>query len=167
MIAVNVHSLVVTEPPHPSMMLLCPDEDLGNDDACRLMPILIGSQEATHIGMAMRSQRPNRPTTHDLFMDALTNLDTTVSHVEIYHVEKRTFFSRLILKTANRTMELDARPSDSIALAIRQNAPIYVDEEIFERSFVTLSLKNPDEQHEIDEFHSFVQNLDPEDFIEE
>lgn len=72
--------------------------------------------------------------THDLFLDALTNLDARIDHVLINEVNGPTFYAKLVLRQHSRLIELDARPSDALALAIRQEAPIYMNEDVLERA---------------------------------
>lgn len=168
MIPIQIQTLVVSPVPAPSILILVPEEDYGKKETCRVVPIIIGMQEATMLGLALEGGRYERPTTHDLFMDALTNLDTTVDRVEIHDVDGKVFHARLILRTTNRIITLDARPSDAIALAVRQNAPLYMSEEVLQKaSFPYIFQNTPDAKDEMEKFHTFVQNLDPNDFLEE
>lgn len=166
MITTSVHSLIITSPSNPSILVLCPDDDLAKGDVRRFVPILMGYSEANQIGFAMKGSRPKRPMTHDLFMDALTNLDTTVSRVEIHDVVGKVFYSHLVLQSGNRIIEVDARPSDAVSLAIRQNAPIYVSQKVIDASSITFTPSNEGKEgKEIEEFHSFIEGLNPEDFL--
>lgn len=168
MVPVSVYSLIVTEAPAPSILVLCPDEDAAKGGKCRLVPILIGSPEANQLGIAMKGIKLERPTTHDLFMNALTNLDTFVSRVEIDKAEGKAFWSTLVLKAGERSIVLDARPSDAIALALRQNAPIYITEEVLEKtSYIFDFDKAADKKETLDEFHSFIEGISPDDFKED
>lgn len=165
MVPVHVYSLIITEAPAPSIVLLCPDEDAAKGDLCRLVPILVGSPEANQLGAAMKGARMERPSTHDLLMDALTNLDALIDHVEINKAEGKAFWSDLVLRAGDRKIILDARPSDAMALALRQNSPIYIDEDVLEKtSYLFDFSKVEDQTQALDEFRSFVEGISPDDF---
>ena len=88
-------------------------------------------------------------------------------HVVINDVKGPTFFARLALRQGGRLIELDARPSDALSLAVRQEAPIYIEDNVLERaSFPYLFKKAPDEEEELEEFRTFLEELAPEDFQE-
>lgn len=165
MIPVKVQTLIVSSAPAPSIIVLQPVEEAPQNNKFRIVPIWIGVNEATQMGIALEKARFSRPMTHDLFLDALTNLDARIDHVFINDVNGPTFFAKLVLRQHSRLIELDARPSDAIALAIRQESPIYIDEEVLERaSFPYVFKTNPDAETEVEEFRQFVEGLAPEDF---
>lgn len=165
MIPVHIQTLIVSAAPAPSIIVLQPAEDAPQAGKYRIVPIWIGVNEATQMGIALEKARFSRPMTHDLFLDALTNLDARVDHVVINDVKGPTFFARLALRQHDRLIDLDARPSDALALAIRQKAPIYIEEDVLERaSFPYVFKKAPDEEEELAEFHAFLEGLAPEDF---
>lgn len=168
MIPVNVKTLIVSAAPSPSIIVLQPIEEPVQAGKYRIVPIWIGVNEATQLGIALEKARFARPMTHDLFLDALTNLDARIDHVLINEVKGAMFFSRLTLKQHNRLIDLDARPSDAIALAIRQQAPIYIDEDVLERSsFPYVFRTDSEEEQELIEFRTFLEGLAPEDFEDE
>ena len=147
MIPVRIQTLIVTAAPAPSIIVLQPVEETQNGKS-RVVPIWIGAAEAAQMGVALEKARFTRPMTHDLFLDALTNLDARVDHVVINDVKGPTFFARLALRQG-RLIELDARPSDALSLAVRQEAPIYIEDNVLERaSFPYLFKKAPDEEEE-------------------
>lgn len=115
-------------------------------------------------GMAVEHMRTPRPLTHDLMLDALTNLDARIDHAVINDVKGTTFFAKLYLKQGDRMIELDARPSDAIALAIREDAPIYIDEKTLDKGSYPYIIREDASESEIEEFHSFLENISPEDF---
>ncbi|MCL2826872.1 MAG: bifunctional nuclease family protein [Eggerthellaceae bacterium] len=167
MVPVHVQTLIVTGPPAPSIIVLRPIEEVPPNENFRIVPIWIGVHEATQMGIALEKTRFSRPMTHDLFLDALTNLDACVDHVVIYDVNESTFFAKLVLRQHDRLVDLDARPSDAIALALRQQAPIYMEEKVLERaSFPYVFKRRPDTEAEIVEFRKFVESLAPDDFNE-
>lgn len=167
MVPVNIQTLIVTAAPAPSILVLQPREEPTQPGKYRVVPIWVGANEAAYLGMALEKARFARPMAHDLLLDALTNLDACVDHVLINEVKGAMFFARLTLKQHDRLIDLDARPSDAIALALRQEAPIYIDEQVLEHaSFPYVFKKNPDEEEELAEFRTFLEGLAPEDFKE-
>ena len=130
----------------------------------RIVPVWVGPAEAMQLGMAVEHMRTPRPLTHDLMLDAHTNLDARIDHAVRNDVKGTTFFAKLYLKQGNRTIELDARPSDAIALAIREDAPIYIDEKTLNKGSYPYIIREDASESEIEEFHSFLENISPEDF---
>ncbi len=97
----------------------------------RLLPIIIGISEVTAIKMKISGIQPPRPLTHDLLRSTINQLGARLSRIVINKLEFNTFFAKLILQTKDGgTEEVDARPSDSIALALRTDAPIFVADEV-------------------------------------
>jgi len=132
----------------------------------RLLPIWIGHPEATAILLALEGAQPPRPLSHDLMKSLLESLDSTVERVEITRVDSGTFFASIIVGTGERTVVVDARPSDSIALAIRMNAPIFVAEDVLAEASVAddFGVTAQDEETQLAEFREFLDAVDPEDF---
>ncbi|MBI1992520.1 MAG: bifunctional nuclease family protein [Candidatus Omnitrophica bacterium] len=97
----------------------------------RFLPIIIGISEVTAIKMKISGIQPPRPLTHDLLKETIAQLGATLQRIVITRLELNTFFATLILQTKDGHMkEVDARPSDSIAVALRADAPIFVAEEV-------------------------------------
>jgi len=97
----------------------------------RVLPIIIGISEVTAIKMKISGIQPPRPLTHDLLQDTIAQLGATLARIVITKLEFNTFFAKLILQTKEGALhEVDARPSDSIAVALRADAPIFVSEEV-------------------------------------
>ena len=97
----------------------------------RFLPIIIGISEVTAIKMKISGIQPPRPLTHDLLRDTIAELGATLQKIVITKLEFNTFFARLVLTTKDGgSCEVDARPSDSIAVALRADAPIFVAEEV-------------------------------------
>ena len=97
----------------------------------RFLPIIIGISEVTAIKMKISGIQPPRPLTHDLLKDTIAELGATLQRIIITKLEFNTFFAKLILQTKEgQTHEVDARPSDSIAVALRADAPIFVAEDV-------------------------------------
>jgi len=124
----------------------------------RYLPIWIGPMEATAIAYAQQGLVPVRPLTHDLMRDILEALDVQLRTVNITALRNGTFFADLIFSNGK---EVSARPSDSIALALRTGASIYAADEILEEAGIAI----PDEQEdEVEKFREFLDTISPEDF---
>lgn len=131
----------------------------------RLLPIWIGHPEATAILLSLEGAQPPRPLSHDLMKSLLEALNAYVERVEITRVESGTFFATIVVRAEERIITVDARPSDSIALAIRMGAPIFVDEDVFDAASVPDELGVvEDEEAQLAEFREFLDAVDPEDF---
>ncbi len=101
----------------------------------RVLPIVIGIFEAESIRMQVKGMKLARPLTHDLLKDTIKQLGATVEKIVIDNLKKGTFFAKLMLKTVSgEEVRVDARPSDAIALALRVNAPIFVEEEVLSQT---------------------------------
>ena len=101
-------------------------EKAGN----RILPIVIGIMEVTAIKMKISGITPPRPMTHDLLCNAIEKLGGKISKIVITKLEQNTFFAKLVLEIDSRVEDVDARPSDSIAIAIRAKSPIFVEEQV-------------------------------------
>jgi bifunctional DNase/RNase len=100
----------------------------------RVLPIYIGFAEAISIYYALRGDVPPRPMTHDLMVDIIGKLNAKVEKIIIDDLIDNTFYARVILKQNDKTIEVDARPSDSIAIALRLACPIYVEEDVIDEA---------------------------------
>jgi bifunctional DNase/RNase len=101
-------------------------------DGNRRLPIIIGAFEAQAIALEIEGIKPPRPLTHDLLKQLTDSLGATVIEIVIDELRDNTFYAKIILEVSGFTQELDARPSDAIALAVRAQAPIYVAETVME-----------------------------------
>ena len=170
MVPVEVFTLIATPAPQPSILVLQPIGENNAEGVSRIVPIFIGTAEAMNLGAALESVRFERPMTHDLLMDVITSLDARIDHVMIKGIKGRTFYSELVLSQYGRLIPIDARPSDSVALAIRQESPIYIDEDVLERASFPYIRKGNEESNALDdelimaEFKDFLENVSPEDF---
>ena len=165
MVELKVLTLIMTGPGSPSFLVLQPVEELASEGKSRVVPICIGPSEAISLGSVLENARFVRPMTHDLMLDALTNLDARIDHVLINDVKDGTFFARLCLTQHGRLIDLDARPSDAIALALRQGSPVYIEEDVLEQaSFPYLFNRPYDEEAIVDDFKSFLDGVSPDDF---
>lgn len=98
----------------------------------RYLPVWIGDHEASAIDMAVRKQEFERPLTHDLLKSVIDGLGAEVSRVVITTIQDNTFFARILLTRDHEIISVDARPSDSVALAVRAGCPIFLTEELLE-----------------------------------
>ena len=105
---------------------------LKEADGNRRLPIIIGAFEAQAIALEIEDIKPPRPLTHDLLKRVTDNLGATVIEVIVDELKENTFFAKIILEVSGLTQDIDARPSDAIALAVRAEAPIYVAESVME-----------------------------------
>lgn len=166
MVPVSVLTLIMSPVPSPSILVLQPTEDVGSNTDSRVVPIWVGVSEATMLGIALEKARFKRPMTHDLFLDALTCLDARVDHVVIDNVVGPTFYAKLALAAHGQTFTLDARPSDAVSLALREDAPLYMEESVLERaSFPYLFNEDEDPDQVMADFHDYIENLSPDDLI--
>ncbi|UCE24023.1 MAG: bifunctional nuclease family protein [Candidatus Zixiibacteriota bacterium] len=97
----------------------------------KVLPIWIGHAEAWGIAMELSGVKSKRPLTYDLLRDVIDTLDATVERIEITELREQTFYARIHLSSNGQNYEIDARPSDSIALALKVKAKIYVNEDLF------------------------------------
>lgn len=163
MIPVRIDTLVVGTPPAPSVLVLRPIDSRNANG--RVLPIWIGPTEAISIGMALSGNHPARPMTHDLFGSFLEVSDAKLDYVIISNVIDTTFYATMVVTLNGESKNIDARPSDSIALAIRENASIYVEEHVLDLAAFPEAL-NPVNvaKLETEAFHDFIDKVNPEDF---
>ena len=129
MVEMELNKIVIDEKRHDQLIVL--KEKAGN----RVLPIVIGLNEASAIKLKISGFKPARPLTHDLLHTTIENLNASIEKVIIDKLEENTFHAKLVLKTENHeTRIIDARPSDSIALAVRAHVPIFVEDDIIKKS---------------------------------
>lgn len=128
------------------------------------IPIMIGAWEATAISQGMEGQKLSRPMTHDLLKNVLDTLNVKIDRILIHDLRDETYFARICLKTTKGNVEVDSRPSDAIALALRSGAPIFISEEVAAKALITNRPIKPIDDEEIAEFRRLLANLTPEDF---
>ncbi|MFH1414433.1 MAG: bifunctional nuclease family protein [Candidatus Omnitrophota bacterium] len=129
MIEMELNKIVIDEKRHDQLIVL--KEKAGN----RVLPIVIGLAEASAIKLKISGFNPPRPLTHDLLHSTIENLEASIDKVIIDKLEESTFHAKLVIKTAKGIDKvIDARPSDSIALAVRAHAPIFVEDDIIKQS---------------------------------
>ncbi len=129
----------------------------------RFLPILIGPFEATAIALALEGTTVPRPLSHDLMRNLLESLSASLEQIVIHDIKDSTFFAKLILRSNGESQEIDARPSDGIALALRMHAPIFVSDKIVLEESVA---DRKSEAEESQKFKKFIEELRPSDFKE-
>ena len=136
------------------------------DGRARLLPIYIGSAEASSIQYALEGIEPPRPLTHDLFLTTLQALGATLDQIVITEVRDHTYYAELHLTDASGEQRmLSSRPSDAIALAVRSDSPILATEALIDEVGQEPEPEPEDEAAEIlDDFHDFLENVTPDDF---
>jgi uncharacterized protein len=136
----------------------------------RLLPIWIGQSEAESIVIEMNKLKRDRPLTHDLCKNLIVGLGGTLRRVHITKVQNRTFYAELQIARAAGALSIDARPSDSIALALRFDAPIFAEESLLtallleEAQQSTETIADSGEEMSAEQLKEYLENLRPEDF---
>jgi len=127
----------------------------------RYLPIWIGPSEAASIAMALQGVATPRPMTHDLMKTILDDLSVQVIQVVVSELRESTFYAVITLERAGERMEISARPSDAMALAVRTAVPIYAVDDVLEEASILIP---GEEDEEVEKFREFLDNVTPEDF---
>jgi bifunctional DNase/RNase len=130
----------------------------------RALPIYINQDQAKAIIGALENQKPPRPLTHDLLVNILEVWDIALERIVIHSIQEGTFYAILTVRQGEIKKEIDARPSDAIAIALRTNSPIWVMEEVVADASIPVD-RDADEAEQR-AFREFLSNLRPEDFIQ-
>ena len=140
---------------------------LKTADGNKFLPIWIGHPEAAAILMKLQSQAPPRPMTHDLLSDMLEQLGATISRITVTELRENTFFAQITVTQDGQELEIDSRPSDAIALAIRAEAPIYAADRVIEESAIEFEGEEVTEEQleeEVAKFKNFLERVTPDEF---
>jgi len=136
---------------------------LDEEKGIRILPIWIGPMEAQAIAIKMSGYPSPRPMTHDLLYSIIKKIGYSIEKIVITDMIENTYYATINIKNAkNETFEIDSRPSDAIAIAVRAGAPIYAREELFLK---TQFLTKPITSDEVKKFKENLKNLKPEDII--
>jgi len=130
----------------------------------RFLPIWIGHPEAAAILMKLQGNESPRPMTHDLFASILDELGAEVVRIAVIDLRENTFYARITLRRDGGTVEVDSRPSDAIALAVRTDAKIFAADEVIESSAIEMEDEPKDAEETIEEFRRFLDDVRPEQF---
>jgi bifunctional DNase/RNase len=148
---------------------------LREKDSERYLCIWIGPAEADAIAVQLQDVAVARPLTHDLLRQVIDQLGAQVSHILVNDLANDTFYAKIVLDVNGSSMEVDSRPSDAIALAVRAKVPIFADESVLDRAGVlidkdgeTIELQrakvDPEEIEKMSAFKDFIESLDLDDF---
>jgi bifunctional DNase/RNase len=154
MIEVKIDSIRVSLMSQHRVVIL---KDVDNE---RYLPIWIGPYEADAITIELQEVEVARPLTHDLLKTFITEMGATILHVLVNDLRNDTFYANIVVERNGNRIEIDSRPSDAIALAVRARVPIYVDESVMEKASIT-----PEEEPEPGEetpsaFKDLIEGLD-------
>lgn len=150
---------------------------LREKDSDRYLPIWIGPAEADAIAVRLQDVAVARPLTHDLLRNLIEQLGGKVVYIVVNDLSNDTFYARIVLDVNGQTMEVDSRPSDAIALAVRVEAPIFAEESVLDRAGMVLTEEgqvagaegearqlDPAELEKLGAFKDFIEGLDLDDF---
>ncbi len=169
LIEVKVQSLGLDRTSNTPVLIL---KEMEGD---RVLPIWIGPGEASAIAMQLADMKFSRPLTHDLLASVIAGLGGSLIHVVITRVAESTYFAELVIDRGGRRVSVDARPSDSIAVALRADARIFAEEELLERAAIEVTTEEPapfagaaeegeSQLMSADELQEYLRRLNPEDF---
>ena len=136
------------------------------EDENRYLPIWIGQPEARSILMKLQNQEFSRPLTHDLAVNLVAELGGSMEKVTVTELRDSTFFAVISVEIDGRTVEIDSRPSDAIALAVRAGAEIFAADEVIEEAAVVFeeAMEETPEDEVVDKFKDWMNQVSPEDF---
>jgi bifunctional DNase/RNase len=160
MVEVTIESVRVSLMSEHRLVVL---KEVGSD---RHLPIWIGQCEAEAIAIRLRSIEVARPLTHDLLRNVITEMGGNVTRVVVSALESDTFHARVIVEMDGRLLEIDSRPSDALALAVRVDAPIYVEDQVMAQAGIVPERdlgQRSEEDGELSAFREFVDHLDLDD----
>lgn len=163
MIKVTVDSVKVSMiSQHRVVVLKAEDEE-------RYLPIWIGPFEADAITIGLQNVQMTRPLTHDLLKAVIAHMDASVSHIHVNDLKNDTFYAEIIVESNGQKLQIDSRPSDAIALAVRVKVPIYVSEAVMDRAGIIPTEEEEmteEEDQQLSAFRDFVDTLDIDDLEE-
>lgn len=139
---------------------------LRDTDSDRQLPIWIGPCEAEAITIELQDVEIARPVTHDLLKNTIKEMGGKVSHILINELRDQVFYARLVVDQKGNQLEIDCRPSDAIALAVRVKVPIFVNEAVMEEAAIVPEpdITDKEESEKLDAFKNFVDTLNFDDF---
>ncbi|HET6697371.1 MAG TPA: bifunctional nuclease family protein [Gaiellaceae bacterium] len=140
---------------------------LKTADGNKFLPIWIGHPEAAAILMKLQGAATPRPMTHDLFTEILGQLEARVVRIAVTELRENTFYALITVAVDGTELEIDSRPSDAIALAVRAGAPIFAAEAVIEESAIEFEHEDVNEEEVVEEFKKFLDEVKPDDFSTE
>jgi len=146
---------------------------LAEENGSRCMPVVVGITEAQSVAIALEHIKPPRPLTHDLFHSFAKNFDIQLKEVCIYKFENGVFFAELLFEKDSKSIKIDSRTSDAVALAVRAGCPIYADEKVVDECSITVGMvypgnneqnfPNPDDIKDEAQLQQLLASLDEDD----
>jgi uncharacterized protein len=133
-------------------------------DGNKFLPIWIGHPEAAAILMKLQGATTPRPMTHDLIGEMINELDAQCTRVSVTELKDNTFYASITLRVNGQEVEIDSRPSDALAVAVRTSAPIFAAEEVIQESAIEFEHEVEDTEEVVDKFKKFLDEVTPEDF---
>lgn len=161
MVEVRVFGIRVEQPQNQPVLLL------RESEGDRYLPIWIGQSEAAAIALKQQGVEPARPLTHDLILDVIGALGHSLREVRIVDLQEGTFYADLVF---DHDITLSARPSDSVAIALRAGVPIYVDDAVMAEAGLLIPEEGDEEssgtvrEDEVEKFKEFLDSISPDDF---
>ncbi len=137
---------------------------LKTADGNKFLPIWIGHPEAAAILVKLQNATTARSMTHDLVADMLEQLDAQVTRITVTELKENTFYASITVSQNGSEIEIDSRPSDALALAVRAEAPIYANENVIEESAIEFEGEEVNEEEIVDEFKRFLEDVSPDEF---
>src|SRR5881398_2543806 len=137
---------------------------LKTADGNRFLPIWIGHPEAAAILMKLQGASTPRPMTHDLVADMLEQLDAQEIRITVTELKESTFYASITVQQNGSEVEIDSRPSDAIALAVRAEAPIFAADDVIEESAIEFEGEEVNEEEMVSEFKRFLDHVSPDEF---
>jgi bifunctional DNase/RNase len=135
MVPMRLDDIAVAGDGNRFLVLLRTEEGEGDDGASvKVLPIVVDAMQAIAIAAGSNGKSPERPLTHDLMLSMVTAMGATVERVEVNDLRDGTYFATVWLERSGLPFEIDARPSDALALAVRAKVPIFVAEQVLETS---------------------------------
>ncbi len=138
---------------------------LKTADGNKFLPIWIGHPEAAAILMKLQGATTPRPMTHDLVTEVLSQLDAQIVRITVTELKENTFYASITVQQNGSEIDIDSRPSDAIALAVRADAPIFAAEEVIEESGIEFE-QDVNEEEIVSEFKQFLEHVTPDEFAE-
>jgi bifunctional DNase/RNase len=130
----------------------------------KFLPIWIGHAEAAAILMKLQGNETPRPMTHDLMTQILGELSAEVTRITVTELRENTFYARITLRAQAAELEIDSRPSDALALAVRSDAPIFAADSVIEENAIEFEHEVEDTEAVVERFKEFLEDVTPEDF---
>ncbi|MSO44310.1 MAG: bifunctional nuclease family protein [Thermoleophilia bacterium] len=139
---------------------------LKTADGNRFLPIWIGHAEAAAILSTLQGNESPRPMTHDLITRLVGELQAEVARVTVTEVRDNTFYALIRLSTAGQDVEVDARPSDALAVAVRTGAPIFAVDALLDENAIEFENEPENAEEMVEKFREFLDHVTPEDFAD-